>query len=376
MKIVILINSMAGGGAERVTSTLADYLDRNAHHITIVCLHHVDCSYALPSGVNLHYLRSGKYAIGLVKILLLPLFAWEFARLLDRINPDAVLSLLTRSNFVHALTRWWGNKRPILVSERCDLASFSHKGRGWMSAMAMKKMIYWLYHDARLIIAISNGVSDSLVQLGVRTPIRVIYNPQPIERIRQLAAHSRPMPLSTRRYNLVTCGRLEHQKNHHGMIEALALVARQCDVHLTILGKGPLLRSLEEHSKALGVADRITFAGWVANPFSVMRQADLFVLGSSAEGFGNVIVEAMACGLPVVSTDCPSGPREILADGAFGELVPAGDTGRLADTIISLLKDEGRRSDLGRLSQERAKDFDVDVICQQYVAVLNIPPGS
>lgn len=375
MKIVILINSMAGGGAERVTSTLADYLDRNAHAVTIVCLHHVDCYYALPSGVNLYYLSSGKYANGLGKILFLPLYSWEFARLLDRIAPDAVLSLLTRANFVHVLTRWFGNRRPIIVSERCDIAAFSLRDRSRASAAFMKIMIRILYHYAHEIIAISNGVKESLLQIGITTPIRVIYNPQPVERIRHRSLQSTAESLSLRRYNLVMCGRLEYQKNHQHMIDALALVTQHCDVHLTILGKGPLLHHLEERSKTLGVADRITFLGWVAAPFSVMRRADVFVLSSLAEGFGNVIVEAMACGLPVVSTDCPSGPREILMDGACGELVPVGDARLLADAIISLLRDEARRSDLGRRSNARARDFDVDAICGQYVTALKRLPG-
>ena len=130
--------------------------------------------------------------------------------------------------------------------------------------------------------------------------------------------------------------------------------------------------SLKQYANNIGISNDITWAGWQDNPFSIMAQSDLFVFTSSYEGFGNVLVEAMACGLPVISTSCPSGPSEILADGKYGVLVPVGDQEAVARATIDLLQNKNKYNTMKRLSLERATDFDVQKIARNYLACMGL----
>jgi glycosyltransferase involved in cell wall biosynthesis len=120
-------------------------------------------------------------------------------------------------------------------------------------------------------------------------------------------------------------------------------------------------------ARELGISDSVVFAGWQENPFAWMANADLFVLSSRFEGFGNAVIEAMACGLPVVSTDCPSGPSEILANGEAGILVPVADVHAMADAICAVLEDDKLREQLADKSQRRAPEFDISLIGRRYL---------
>jgi glycosyltransferase involved in cell wall biosynthesis len=136
---------------------------------------------------------------------------------------------------------------------------------------------------------------------------------------------------------------------------------------LVLVGQGPLQDELTALARELGISDRVVFAGWQENPFAWMANADLFVLSSRFEGFGNVVIEAMACGLPVVSTDCPSGPSEILAGGDTGILVPVGNARALADAMCAVLEDGNLRAQLADKSRRRVPEFDISVIGRQYL---------
>jgi glycosyltransferase involved in cell wall biosynthesis len=161
---------------------------------------------------------------------------------------------------------------------------------------------------------------------------------------------------------IITVGRLVYQKDHDTLLRAFALARSRLDASLVLVGQGPLQDELTTLARELGISDRVIFAGWQQNPFAWMANADLFVLSSRFEGFGNVVIEAMACGLPVVSTDCPSGPSEILANGDAGILVPVGDVHAMADAMCAVLQDGKLRKQLADKSQRRAPEFDISVI--------------
>jgi glycosyltransferase involved in cell wall biosynthesis len=169
---------------------------------------------------------------------------------------------------------------------------------------------------------------------------------------------------------VITVGRHAEQKDHETLIRAFARTRQRVPARLVLIGQGPLRGELEGLARELGVAESVVFAGWQANPFAWLARSDLFVLSSRYEGFGNVIVEAMACGLPVISTDCPSGPNEILRNGEDGLLVPVADVEALADAMTNVLTDEALRSKLAQKASRRAPDFDISVIGPQYETLL------
>jgi glycosyltransferase involved in cell wall biosynthesis len=226
------------------------------------------------------------------------------------------------------------------------------------------------YRKADCIIAVSEGVADDLVSVAglARSEIRVIYNPvvtpELVARAEEPLVHPWLVPGAAP--VVLGAGRLSPQKDFATLLRAFAQVRAARPVRLIILGEGELRGQLEAQAAALGVSEDIQFPGFVDNPYAYMRRAGVFVLSSAWEGFGIVLVEAMACGAPVVSTDCPVGPAEILDGGRYGPLVPVGDGGALAQSILSMLD---RPMDPERL-RARAGDFALDKIGRQYLEVL------
>jgi glycosyltransferase involved in cell wall biosynthesis len=188
-----------------------------------------------------------------------------------------------------------------------------------------------------------------------------IVTPQLLEAARAEPDH--PWLRTSQPPIILGAGRLTRQKDFPTLVRAFAQLAPHTDARLIIIGEGGERAALERLIGALGLDSRVDLPGFVRNPSSFMRRARLFVLSSAWEGFGNVLVEAMAVGTPVVSTDCPSGPREILADGAFGALVPPADPQALARAMLGALEQLADPDALRR----RAADFDVEIAARRYL---------
>jgi glycosyltransferase involved in cell wall biosynthesis len=166
----------------------------------------------------------------------------------------------------------------------------------------------------------------------------------------------------------LSVGRLDKLKNHPLLLRAFAQLRRRIECRLIVLGEGEQLEKLIAEARELGIADDVDFAGFSRNPMSFMRQADLFVLSSDFEGLSNVLIEAMAVGCPVVSTDAPHGPREVLQDGRLGRLVPVGDADGLARAMEETLRDPGDAT----LRRQWAKAFSVSASADQYLRTAGL----
>lgn len=295
----------------------------------------------------------------------------RLVRYLRRERPSALLSALNHANVVAvAAHRLAGSEARLVVSER-NTASVSRKNAESLRGRWMHHLMRWAYPRAVAVVAVSDGVGDDLAAtIGLaRDRIHTIYNPVVDER---LLARSRE-PVSHPWFGpdtppvILGVGRLTPQKDFATLIRAVARVRQGRDVRLMILGEGELRGELEGLLRSLGLEHDAALSGFVDNPFAYMRQAAVFVLSSRWEGLPGVLIQAMACRTPVVSTDCPSGPAEILENGRWGRLVPVGDAESLAEAIAATL-DAKNHPNVAR----RAQDFGVERAVDGYLRVLGL----
>ena len=227
-----------------------------------------------------------------------------------------------------------------------------------------------LFERASHFVCVSRGVTDDLIeQLGVpKERVSTIYNPvvTPNLDLQMAAPANHPWMSGGREPVILSAGRLSRQKDYPTLVKAFARVAATRPCRLIVLGEGGRRKALERLVQKLGLTDRVSLPGWVDNPLAFMSRASLFVLSSRYEGLPGVLVQALACGCPCVSTDCPWGPAEILQGGRLGPLVPVGDPVRLADAIISVLdrppEKQSLRETAARFSAERAVSAYEDLI--------------
>ena len=220
----------------------------------------------------------------------------------------------------------------MIVWEHCTLSD-QYNDCGCAHRLMLKNSIALTYPLAHARVAVSTGVADDLAALsGIsRDSISVIYNPLLARpEVATDGAAAEAVWGGWRGPRIITVGRLKAQKNHALLIRAFKKMLATRDARLLILGTGELFEATAALARAEGVADKVLMPGTVPNPTPYYRSSDLFVLSSDYEGFGNVIIEALACGVPIVSTDCRSGPSEILENGRYGRLVPVGDVDALA----------------------------------------------
>jgi glycosyltransferase involved in cell wall biosynthesis len=228
-------------------------------------------------------------------------------------------------------------------------------------------------HEADHVIAVSKGVARDLSDRSGLAPdrIKTIYNPVFTPEIWKRAEEAPEHRWFCEEIPVVLAvGKLKKQKDFATLIRAFARLRARRPVRLVILGEGPEREALRSLVTRLRVERDVDLLGFRENPFSLMRRASVFALSSAWEGFGNVLVEAMACGAPVVSTRCPSGPEEILDDGRYGRLVPVGDPGAFCDALEATIDVAPDRSIL----QRRAQVFSRDTSVRHYEALLFPPP--
>jgi glycosyltransferase involved in cell wall biosynthesis len=287
-------------------------------------------------------------------------------------RPDVVCSFQDVPNLMASWACTALTARPHLVACSQIPPSINWRGGGWRPIL--RRLLSRYYARAERIIAISNGVAEDIARMAPRSEahIDVIFNAGVDERVEAGAGqplepgeHLPDGPL------LVGCGRLVEQKGFSYLIDAFAIVRERFPAAaLWIIGEGPDRPALEKQIADLSLGNSARLLGFRDDPYRYMAAADLFVLSSVFEGFGNVIVEAMACGTPVVSTDCPYGPSEIITDGVDGLLVPTRDPRALADAILRVLDDRALRERLAEEGRRRAQDFAAPVIAAEYAKVF------
>lgn len=368
MRILIVTSTLSFGGAERTASNLSTALSRQ--HVVTNLVFHGNITY--PYGGDLIDLKLPyEPEAGLLKKI------WKFSKkaaglqgVCKQVNPDIIFSLTEGPNLVVLANSILGKVGKVIV----DIQSPPREVYRGLNKLIYTWLIRNLYPKADVIIPLSKGVASELVDYYhvPKAKIRVIYNPIDLEQISDLKcrpvkeyAFQEGVPV------ILTVGRLAAQKNQALLIRAFARVLKRIQAHLLIIGSGPLENDLKCLADLHGIRDQVFFLGWQSNPYQYMYCSQVFVLSSDYEGFGNVIVEAMACGCPVISSNCNYGPSEILEDGRYGVLFPPGDEDALVEAICRILSDASVRKELSESGEFRANEFSLPRITAQFEELIS-----
>lgn len=367
-KILFIINSLAGGGAERVMTTLLAHSAawRDRYEISLALLDDEPAAYAVPDWIKVHQLDcKGKTSLSI----------WRLRRLTTKMRPDITVSFLTRANVANWASRI-GKSRPWVISERVN--PNAHLGTD-ISGRMSRWLVRLSYPRASHVIAVSQGVADELSDRFAVPPERISVIANPVDTVgieRQSLGKS---PITVDPPYIVAMGRLVENKNFALLIDAFA--ASSVAGKLLIIGDGPLRDVLEDHVAGYGLQDRVILTGFLENPFPLLAGARIFVLPSNAEGFPNGLVEAMSTSIPVVSTNCKSGPSEILAGtpkmeitgmtlAEFGILVPCDNVAAMTESL-EYLQQEDARETYARRAWTRTKSYAPEIATKHYWHVID-----
>ncbi len=356
-RISIYLSSMCIGGAERVALNLCTGLCEKDYDVDLVLVNEqgtlID---EVPEEVRIIDLGSSRVLKSIVPL----------RRYLQTQEPDILYTMMTELNVAAVIAHRFTHSRTRLVISEHNTPTTSADG---LKDKGLLRLLPFTYPYADHVVTVSDGVRDDLLDV-VNLPdedVSVIYNPIDIDRIRVKA--DEPLDhqwLDDPNLNVIlSAGRHAPQKGFDTLLRAFDRLDEP-NTRLILLGDGDERESLIELATELGIEDRTDFPGFVDNPFSYMAQADLFVLSSWYEGFGNVLIEAMAVGCPIVSTDCPSGPNEILDNGHYGALVPVKNDSAMATSIAECLENPTNPDKL----YDRANEFAIEAVVDCYAQLF------
>lgn len=360
-KIAFFIPSLAGGGAERIWLILSNGLAKLGYDVDLVL--------AKAQGPYMDLVSSEVRVVDLnASRTIFSLFS--FAKYLKSEQPEVLFSALNHANIIALIAqRISGSSTKIFPSVHCFL-SLDVQNCAMKRERLIPFLIRYIYPWASGIIAVSQGVADELIDMThlPRDLVSVIYNPvvsdEILEKSKDPVDH--PWLIEKELPVVLGVGRLSQQKDFASLIEAFQELQEHQPSRLIILGEGEERANLESLIAKLDLADKVDLPGFVANPYAYMANADVFVLSSAWEGLPTVLIEALATGTPVVSTNCRSGPDEILENGQIGNLTPVGDSQELASAIHRTLNDPIQPEVLLR----RAWEFSQESILDQYMQLI------
>lgn len=326
---VVIISELSGGGVEKVNTTIAEHIDTKIFDVTVLSMvtnHKQWENVKLPFNCIFLEEKSKKHAlISTVKAL-------------KKLQPDIILTCgFVEAYFALLYKKLYARKSHVIYALH---SVYSHLDKSTPKKKFLCNILprlLRLFKKIDAIIFVSNGVKEDFeVNVGIfKSKEYIIYNPI----VDENKTNFRYKELKTEQIKLITAGRIEQEKNQQLMIDVIKQFTDYgLNAHLTILGKGSLEKKLQQRCEELGIQHKFTFMGFRKNMTEEMANGDIFLLTSKYESFSNVIVEAMNTGLPVVTMDCPCGPREILNHGEFGTLVPMNDVEAMCAAILCTIK--------------------------------------
>ena len=361
-KISIFIPTLLGGGAERIMVTLANEFDSRNILVDLILTNAIG-QYLADVSLNVRIVNLNKKSN---LFCIIPLI-----RYIRKERPEVMLTALNTTNIVAIIAKLFsGISFRLVISERA-VTSIEMGMSNFFRAKVISKLISYLYPQADTIVAVSKDVKDDLINIFniPDTKIEVVYNPVVSNKLIELSKEE-PNNIFFEENKLpfiLGVGRLTPQKRFDTLIKAFSLILCKYEANLVILGEGEMRNNLEELANNLNIRDKVFLPGFVNNPFIWMRKASLFVLSSSFEGLPGTLIQAMACGTPIVSTDCPGGVNEILEQGKWGRLAQVGNDKMLSQAMLLTLKSE-THPDI----TQRANDFSVSNGVNKYLEVLGL----
>lgn len=329
MSVMLVVPSLHVGGAEKVTIELANGFAEQGHNVSLVILGGQGPLEPLVDAGVIKIFLGKKRAI----YAIVALFAC-----FRRMRPRAIISSLDYVNIVVALCVMVSGVRSTLIMIEHSTYSASADRRLSGSAWVFPWLIRFFYRKASYVVGVSQGVSDDIRRVAClsEAKVRTIYNPVISRQFFQAEGEPTHPWLSNADELpvLITVGRLTEAKDHENLLRAFQLVTRSTPARLIILGDGELREAMESLVERLGLTGSVVMPGFVKNPHAWLKKSRVFILSSKWEGLPSALIEAMASGTPVISTDCPSGPAEILEGGKWGRLVPVGNAEAMAKAIL------------------------------------------
>ncbi|MEA5448471.1 glycosyltransferase [Leptolyngbya sp. CCNP1308] len=361
--VAIFLMDLRGGGAEKVMLNIANGLAAKGLEIDLVLVQ-----------TKGEYIKQISAQVNLVELSCSRLISAlpALVSYLKKYQPTALLSALEDTNIIAILAKLFANSssRTVVTVHNHLAHEISHSKN--LKRKLVPHLLRWIYPYADAVVGVSQGVVDNLIDFGVaKHKTFKIYNPIITPDLVEKSSDQLEQPLFQldQRPVILGVGRLTRQKDFQTLIFALKAVREVLSAHLVILGDGEDRAQLVDLVHQLGLQDAVTFLGFVSNPYVFMREADVFVLSSAWEGFGNVLVEAMFSGTPVVSTNCESGPAEILADGKYGHLVAVGHAEAMAQAIVDTLQ---KKSVSPEVLKQRASTFSLENSLAKYMELLKV----
>jgi glycosyltransferase involved in cell wall biosynthesis len=362
-KVAFFLPSLAGGGVERTALVLCAGLLEYGYEVDLVLAKaEGERMRSIPTQVKLINLGASRTLTALPGL----------TAYLRREKPEVLISAPNMANMIAIWAKLLSSSPTKILIGTHNHLSDTVRNSPKLQEKIYPALLHFFYRFADVVMAVSQGVADDLAKVaGIpRNRIIVIYNPVPASDVLNLKSEhiDHPWFAPGQTPVILSAGRLNKQKDYPTLLEAFALVRKRRPARLVILGNGKLRDNLLARAARLGIISDVDLPGYVLNPFPYMAQCGVFVLSSAWEGFGTVLIEALACGAQVVATDCPSGPAEILENGKYGRLVPVGDSAALAAAIEAAL-DHPYPVELAR---ERARTFSIDIAVEKYLSAIGL----
>lgn len=354
-KVAIIVPSLRGGGAERVIVNVIRHLDQSKFDISLILINKEGPYVSMvPKNIPIINLKSDRVRNSLFSLV----------KVINELKPDVILSTLGHMNLALLTIKPFLNGNPQIIVRHANSPSQSLEKLSPIKYRAYLFLFRFLYKKSDVVLAQCKDMKSEIADLFriKKCQIKYIYNPVDLKKIN--SEKKGENPYDKNKINLVAAGRLTYQKGFDLLLNAFKVVSqRYPNAHLTILGDGELKNKLVNLAKKLDIYSSISFVGFQSNPYRYYYHSDIYILSSRYEGFPNTLIEALACGVKVVSTNCKNGPIEILGNNKYGNLAKTEDSASLAHEIVNYLEGDNKTKD-------RANTFHIDKVIKEYEELL------